>query len=204
MVVLAAQPAAMSVGASIVSDRENGFLREMLVAPVLRTTLLVGKCLGGATIATCQGVILPASAELVHIWYRPVTFGLLATELALSSLMITVLAALIAVFVRRTRTFTAVMGVLTTPLLFLSGLMFPISALPGPMSWLSLLDPLTYAVDAMRRTAGVGGPAHGPAMLSDPVTWGGLRLAPPRELAIVAGCALIALTVAARRFSRPC
>lgn len=58
VLVIAAQPAAISVGASIVWEREDGFLREMLVAPVLRVTLLIGKCLGGATVATCEGVLI--------------------------------------------------------------------------------------------------------------------------------------------------
>ncbi|MCO5967659.1 ABC transporter permease [Actinoallomurus soli] len=202
VLVLAAQPATVAVGASIVWDREDGFLREMLVAPVHRATLLIGRCLGGMTVATCQGLVILAGAGLLHIPYRPGIFGLLTAELALTSLTLTVLATTIAVFVRRPRTLTAVLGVLMAPLLFLSGTMFPISALPGWLSLLSRLDPLTYAVDAMRRTVGVDRLVHGRAMLTAPVTWGGLRPAPPVELAVVAAFTMIALVVAARRFSR--
>jgi ABC-2 type transport system permease protein len=203
VLVMAAQPAAISAGASIVWDRESGFLREMLVAPVGRGTLLTGKCLGGATVATCQGVVVLASAGLVHVPYRAGLFGLLLAELALTALAMTVLGAVIAVVIRRARTFTTVLGVLMTPLIFLSGLMFPVAAMPAWMSWLTLADPLTYAVDAMRRTIGHYQPAQRPGTLFEPVTWGGLTPAPLVELGVVAAFTLVALVVAARRFARP-
>ena len=206
VLVMAAQPAAISVGASIVWDRESGFLREMLVAPVSRGTLLTGKCVGGATVATCQGMVVLASARLIHVPYRAGLFALLLAELALTALAMTVLGALIAVLIRRARTFTTVLSVLMTPLIFLSGLMFPVAAMPAWMSWLTLADPLTYAVDAMRRTIGVYQPARrsspGGAALFEPVTWGGLRPTPLVELAVVAAFTVLALVLAARRFSR--
>lgn len=203
VLVMAAQPAAISVGASIVWDRESGFLREMLVAPVARGTLLAGKCLGGATVAACQGVVVLASAGLIHIPYRPGLFGLLLAELALTALAMTVLGAVIAVVIRRPRTFTTVLGVLMTPLIFLSGLMFPVAAMPAWMSWLTLADPLTYAVDAMRRTIGHYQPPQRAGTLFAPVSWGGLTPPPLAELGLVAAFTVVALAVAARRFARP-
>jgi ABC-2 type transport system permease protein len=203
VLVMAAQPAAISVGASIVWDRESGFLREMLVAPVGRGTLLAGKCLGGATVATCQGMVVLASAGLIHIPYRAGLFGLLLAELALTALAMTVLGAVIAVVIRRARTFTTVLSVLMTPLIFLSGLMFPVAAMPSWMSWLTLADPLTYAVDAMRRTIGLYQHTHQAQTLFAPVTWGGLRPTPLVELGVVAAFTAVALAVAARRFARP-
>jgi ABC-2 type transport system permease protein len=206
VLVMAAQPAAISVGASIVWDRESGFLREMLVAPVGRGTLLTGKCLGGATVATCQGMVVLASAGLIRVSYHSGLFALLLAELALTALAMTVLGAAIAVLIRRARTFTTVLSVLMTPLIFLSGLMFPVAAMPAWMSWLTLADPLTYAVDAMRRTIGAyqPRPRASPAgtALFEPVTWGGLHPTPLVELAVVAAFTGIALALAARRFSR--
>ncbi|GAB2836197.1 ABC transporter permease [Actinoallomurus bryophytorum] len=202
VLVMAAQPAAISVGASIVWDRESGFLREMLVAPVRRGTLLAGKCLGGATVATCQGTVVLASAGLIHVPYRPVLFALLLAELALTALAMTVLGAVVAVVIRRARTFTTVLSVLMTPLIFLSGLMFPVAAMPTWMSWLTLADPLTYAVDAMRATIGAYRPPRTSSALFEPVAWGGVHPSPPLELAVVAVFTAIALTVAARRFGR--
>jgi ABC-2 type transport system permease protein len=203
VLVMAAQPAAISVGASIVWDRESGFLREMLVAPVRRGTLLTGKCLGGATVATCQGTVVLASAGLIHVPYRPGLFALLLAELALTALAMTVLGAVVAVTIRRARTFNTVLSVLMTPLIFLSGLMFPVGAMPAWMSWLTLADPLTYAVDAMRRTVGAYQPMRRPSALFEPVAWGGRHPAPVLELGVVAAFTLVALAVAARRFSRP-
>jgi ABC-2 type transport system permease protein len=202
VLVMAAQPAAISAGASIVWDRESGFLREMLVAPVRRGTLLTGKCLGGATVATCQGTVVLASAGLIHIPYKPGLFAMLLAELALTAFAMTVLGAVVAVLIQRARTFTTVLSVLMTPLIFLSGLMFPITAMPRWMTWLTLFNPLTYAVDAMRRTvAGYRPPRHA-SSLFEPVSWGGRHPQPVLELALVAGFALVALLIAARRFAR--
>lgn len=202
VLVMAAQPAAISVGASIVWDRESGFLREMLVAPVRRGTLLAGKCLGGATVATCQGTVVLAGAGLIHIPYDPALFALLLTELALTALAMTVLGAVVAVVIRRARTFTTVLSVLMTPLIFLSGLMFPVAAMPAWMAWLTPADPLTYAVDAMRRTITAYRPSPRTSELFEPVTWAGLRPSPVLELAVVAAFTALALAVAARRFAR--
>ena len=80
-----------------------------------------------ATVATCHGVVVLASAGLVHIPYRAGLFGLLLAELALTALAMTVLGAMVAVVIRRARTFATVLSVLMTPLIFLSGLMFPVA-----------------------------------------------------------------------------
>jgi ABC-2 type transport system permease protein len=74
--------------------------------------------------------------------------------------------------------------------------------MPAWMSWLTLADPLTYAVDAMRRTIGLYHPPRRGSSLFEPVTWGGLHPAPPLELAVVAVFTVVALAVAARRFAR--
>ncbi|QUQ63715.1 ABC transporter permease [Kutzneria sp. CA-103260] len=198
VLVMAAQAPAISVGASIVWDRQSGFLREMLVAPVRRSTLLIGKCLGGATVATCQGAVVLASAGLIGVPYRVDLFAALLAELLLAALAMTAVAAVAAVTIRRVQTFNTVLTVLTTPMMFLSGLMFPVSAMPAWMATLTLVNPLTYAVDAMRRTV-VGSSDD---LLFQPVTWGGWQVPPTLELALVFGFTLVTLVVASRRFSR--
>lgn len=202
VLVMAAQPAAIAAGTSIVWDRESGFLREMLVAPVRRSTLLTAKCLGGATAATCQGMIVLASAGLIHVPYRPGLFALLLVELTLAALAMTVLATMVAVVIQRARTYSTVLSVLMTPMMFLSGMMFPVTSLPGWMSWMSLADPLTYAVDAMRRTVAAYRPAQPHGALSGSPSWGGYHPSPPLELAVVLAFTLVTLAVAARRFAR--
>jgi ABC-2 type transport system permease protein len=80
--------------------------------------------------------------------------------------------------------------------------MFPVAAMPAWMSWLTPADPLTYAVDAMRRTIAAYRPAREASALFEPVAWGGLRPSPVLELAVVAAFTAVSLTVAARRFAR--
>ncbi|MDA0566907.1 ABC transporter permease [Streptomonospora sp. S1-112] len=205
VLVMAAQAPAVSAGASIVWDRESGFLREMLVAPVRRSTLVLAKCLGGATVATCNAVVVLACAGLVGIPYHPGLLAALLAQLGLTALAMTALGAAVAVSIRRIQTFHTVLGVLMTPLLFLSGMMFPLSAMPGWMAAVALANPLTYAVDAQRRTiAAVGGadPAESAAFLST-VEWGGWQPPVALELLLVAACTAAALAWTSRRFARP-
>lgn len=202
VLVMAAQGPAVSVGASIVWDRSSGFLRGMLAAPVLRGTLLLGKCLGGATVATAQGAVVLLTAGLAGVPYRVDLFALLIGELVLAALAMTVLTALAAVVVRRAQAFNTVLTVLFTPLIFLSGLMFPISAMPPWMAALTLANPLTYVVDGMRHTiaAHLGTPAG--STIFTPVTWAGWQVPAPVELATVLAFTTATLLLAAHHFTR--
>ena len=124
--------------ASLVWDRELGFLREMLVAPVSRSSIIVGKCLGGATIAASQGVILLALAGLVDVPYDPVlilgVFGLML----LLAFTVTAFGVLVAVRIKQAQTFTYVMQMFVMPMFFLSGALYPVSGLPA---WLGGAQP---------------------------------------------------------------
>lgn len=202
VLVMAAQAPAISVGASIVWDRQTGFLREMLAAPVFRGTLLLGKCLGGATVATVQSAVVLLTAGLVGIPYHPVLFAALMAEVAVAALSMTVIAAIVAVLIKRVQTFNTVLSVLVTPMMFLSGMMFPISAMPGWMASLTLLNPLTYAVDAMRHTilGQLGAPQS--VLIFAPVEWGGWTVPAALEVALVLLFSLVALPLIGRRFAR--
>ncbi|MGK5544785.1 ABC transporter permease [Streptomyces sp. URMC 127] len=196
VLTMAVQIPAIGTGASLVQDREVGFLREMLVAPVRRGTLLLGKCAGGTTVATCQGALVLALAGTAHVPYDPALFATLAGELALSALALTALGAVAAVCITRMQTFQAVLSFAMAPLLFLSGAMFPLSGLPPWLAAICLANPLTYAVDPLRRAVAAHAPAAAPASP-------GLRLPVAAELGITAALAAAALTVAAHRFARP-
>lgn len=202
VLIMAAQVPAIAAGASIVWDRHSGFLREMLVAPVGRSTLIIGKCLGGATVATLQGSVVLASVGLIGIPYRLDLFVVLVAELWLTALAITALGAMLAVSISRIQTFNTALSVLVTLLIFLSGLMFPISTMPTWMAVVSLANPLTYALDAMRRTVAASLPDRHASPLAEPVDWAGWHPPVMLEMALVLGFALIALAVATRRFSR--
>ncbi|MFC5724839.1 ABC transporter permease [Streptomyces gamaensis] len=201
VLVMSIQQPAVAVGSSIVWDRQSGFLREMLVAPVSRASLLIGKCLGGATVATCQAVVVLASAGLAHVPYRPELFAALLAELLLVALSMTVLAAALAVSIRRVQTFNVVLTALFLPLTFLSGMMFPLSAMPGWMAALALVDPLSYAVDAMRQTV-MAFHQGGTADYFDHITWGGWQVPAAVSLGLVALATVVGLWVANRRFCK--
>jgi ABC-2 type transport system permease protein len=136
--------------ASLVWDRELGFLREMMVAPVSRSSIIVGKCLGGATIAASQGIVVLALAGLVDVPYDPVLIlGALGLMLLLA-LTVTAFGILVAVWIKQAQTFTSVMQMFVMPMFFVSGAFYPLSGLPTWLGVLNRLDPLTYAVDPMR------------------------------------------------------
>jgi ABC-2 type transport system permease protein len=190
--------------ASLVWDRELGFLRELLAAPVSRSSILIGKCLGGATVACTQGVILLALAGLVGVPYDPLlllgVFGLL---LGLS-LAVTAFGVLVAVRIRRAQTFMYVTQMLVMPLFFVSGAFFPVSGLPDWLRILNRVDPLTYAVDPMRRLVfdhlEVSELAR--RTLDPGVSWWGWQLPAAFEAAMVLAMGLVMMGLAIRHFSR--
>jgi len=142
---------AMFSAASIVWDREFGFLREMMVAPIRRSSIVVGKCLGGATVAGFQGLIVIALAGLVHVPYDPLLLlGIFLLQLALA-FAITAFGVMIAVRIKQMQSFMGVMQMVVMPMFFISGALFPVAGLPAWLAVLNRLDPLTYAVDPMRR-----------------------------------------------------
>lgn len=143
---------AMFSAVSIVWDREFGFLREMLVAPVRRGSILVGKCLGGATVATVQGLIVLVLAPLVKVPYNPVMIVELIVELFVVSFTITAFGLLIASRIQQMQAVFGIMQMLLLPLSFLSGALYPIKGLPGWMAVIVHVNPLTYGVHAVRST----------------------------------------------------
>jgi ABC-2 type transport system permease protein len=148
---LAVMFTAMFSAASIVWDREFGFLREMMVAPVRRSSIVIGKCLGGATVASFQGIILLALAGTVHVPYDPaLILGVFGLQLLLA-FSITAFGVMVAVRITSMQSFMGLMQMVVMPMFFISGAMFPVSNLPGWLAFLNRIDPLTYAVDPMRR-----------------------------------------------------
>jgi ABC-2 type transport system permease protein len=137
-------------GISMVWDREFGFLREMLVAPVSTTAILTGKCVGGATVAALQSLVLLALAGLVGVPYSPVMLLSLAGLLFLMAFMITALGMLLAARIKQVQSAMPVVQLIITPLMFMSGALFPLSGLPSWLAVLIRLNPMTYAVEPMR------------------------------------------------------
>jgi ABC-2 type transport system permease protein len=195
---------AMINAASLVMDRELGFLREMMVAPVRRSSIVLGKCLGGTTIATAQGVILLALAGLVHVPYDPLLLlGIFGLQL-LIAFAVTTLGLMVATTVTQAQTFNSVMQMLVFPTVFLSGAMYPVSGLPSWLGAVNRLNPLTYAVDPMRRLVfdrlDISEAAR--RALAPGVTWWGWPVPTLIELVIVLALGLAMLAAAIFQFSR--
>jgi ABC-2 type transport system permease protein len=196
---------AMFNAVSIVWDRELGFLREMLVAPVRRSSLVLGKCIGGATVATMQGAVLIVLAGLVHVPYKPLLILELVGALILTSFAMTAFGVMVASRLKDIQSFQTVMQLAVMPMFFLAGVLFPLSNIPTWLKILTRFDPLTYAVDPMRRAviSSLNGPGAAVLRRLDPgVTWGSWRIPVGAELAVVALFALVALAVAIVQFGR--
>jgi ABC-2 type transport system permease protein len=195
--------AAMFSAASIVWDREFGFLREMMVAPVRRSSIVIGKCLGGACVASLQGVILICLAGVVHVPYDPLLLlGIFGLQLLLA-FSITAFGVMVAARIRQMQSFMGVMQMIVMPMFFISGALFPVSNLPSWLAFLNRIDPLTYAVDPMRRLVfahlDISDAAR--AALDPGVTWGGWHLPAAFEAAVVAALGLVMLAIAIWEFS---
>jgi ABC-2 type transport system permease protein len=190
--------------ASIVWDREFGFLREMLVAPVRRWAIVVGKCLGGATVATFQGLIFLALAGVAHVPYNPLLLLTLVGELLLLSFTLTAFGVMMAARIKQIQAFMALTQLFVLPLFFLSGALYPLNGLPAWLTVLTRLDPLTYIVDPMRQAVFDHLSVSPLALnaLSPGVTWGGWLVPLGLSLAIVAAMGLAMLGIAIAEFRK--
>jgi ABC-2 type transport system permease protein len=183
---------------SIIWDREFGFLKEVLVAPVPRWAVAVGKILGGATVAVAQSIVLILLGPLAGVWPWPV---LRVVEILLLcfliSFAVTSLGVAIAARMRSMQGFQMLMNFLVMPLYFLSGAMFPLATAPAWMQPLMKVDPLTYGVDALRNVVFAG------ALLEDEAHRAGLiRWDLATDVGVLALLAVVLATVAALRFGR--
>jgi ABC-2 type transport system permease protein len=194
---------AMFSAASIVWDREFGFLREMMVAPVRRSSIVIGKCLGGATVASFQGVILLCLAGAVHVPYDPaLILGVFGLQLLLA-FSITAFGVMVAARIKQMQSFMGVMQMIVMPMFFISGALFPVSNLPGWLAVLNRIDPLTYAVDPMRRLvfSHLDISAAARKALDPGVTWWGWHVPALLEAGVVLALGLVMLAIAIWEFN---
>lgn len=149
--------AAMQSAISIIWDREFGFLKEVLAAPVSRLSIILGKILGGATQATLQGIITLCFAPLIGLWLAPATILALVVMMFMISVALTALGVVIASRMESFEGFGTISNFVVMPMYFLSGAIYPTSTAPDWMKPLITINPLSYGVDAMRQvTIGVG------------------------------------------------
>jgi ABC-2 type transport system permease protein len=138
-------------GMEIIWDKQFGFLKETLVAPVSRLNIMIGRTLGGATVATLQGIIvflisLAVGFRPTNIAFLPVAF----LVMALIALFFTAMGTAIASLLEDMQGFQMIMNFLVMPIFFLSGALFPLTGLPSSIDIIARLNPLTYGVDGLR------------------------------------------------------
>lgn len=136
---------------SVVWDREFGFLREVLVAPVSRTSVALGKVAGGSTVAMFQGGIILLLAPLIGVALTVGEVLLLLMLMLLLAAVMTSFGLLIAARQKTMEGFQMIMQFLLMPMLFVSGAFFPLQGIPTWLLWLAKANPVTYGVDALRQ-----------------------------------------------------
>src|SRR6478609_655583 len=138
-------------GIGLLWDRQFGFLKETLVAPVPRITVMIGKTLGGATVATIQGLIVLVICLLAG--FRPVNWLMVPIAILFMILTAVVFAGLGVAIGSRLQDIQGmqlIMNFVVLPIYFLSGALFPLTGLPTALAVITRIDPLTYGIDALR------------------------------------------------------
>jgi ABC-2 type transport system permease protein len=170
-------------GMGLLWDRQFGFLKETLVAPVPRVQIMLGRTLGAATVAMCQGLLVGVIAAIAG--FRVVDARMAPLALVFLALIACVFAALgtaIGSALENMQGFQMIMSFLVMPIFFLSGALYPLNNLPGPMTVITMLDPLTYGVDGLRHSLigvvhfGIGRDISVMVVVATLLVWLGSRL----------------------------
>jgi len=179
-------------GISVVWDREFGFLKEILVAPIGRTGIVLGKAIGATFVALLQALIMLVLAPFLGVSLSPGLVAGLIPLVVVISLGLSGLGILIASFMTSQQGFQVLIQILIFPLIFLAGVFFPVNAVPLWMEVISKINPLTYGVDAIRQlflgsNVGLGVAVFGHTMtiIEEVIVVGGLS-------AILLGGAIVA------------
>jgi len=151
IVAMSVLTSSLFAGVSVVWDREFGFLREILVAPIGRSGIVLGKAIGATITALLQVTIMLILAPVLGVSLTPATIAQLIPVVTILALGLSGLGILIASFMTSQQGFQLVIQLLIFPLIFLAGVFFPVNNVPGWLEVISKLNPLTYGVDAIRQ-----------------------------------------------------
>lgn len=135
---------------SIIWDKEFGFMKEMLVAPISRFSLVVGKALSGTAVSTLQAFVILLLFPVVGLKLGVLQILLILGITMLLSFCISALGILIASFYENFESFSVIMNFIVMPMFFLSGAMYPVSLLPHVLGLFTRINPLTYGIDALK------------------------------------------------------
>ena len=176
---------------SIVWDREFGFMKEMLVAPISRLSIVFGKAISGTLISVAQAVIILVLIPFLGIQITVMQFIEVIAISLLVSFCITSLGILIAARLTSFDGFNIIMNFLVMPMLFLSGAMYPVTSMPPLLRYLTQINPLTYGIDAFKH-----------ALLPSATPPLGPEFPLSLDLFLVTAISIIMLTLAALSFSQ--
>lgn len=137
-------------GVSVIWDREFGFWKEIMVAPVSRTSIVIGKALGSGTSALIQGSIMLPLAFLIGVHLSPLSVIILIPTMILIAIGLVCIGLLIASVINSMEAFNFIMSLVVMPMFFTSGALFPLTSAPDWLKSFSYANPLTYGVDALR------------------------------------------------------
>ncbi len=181
IVAMTVLTSSLFAGVSVVWDREFGFLREILVAPIGRTGIVLGKAVGATITGLIQVAIMLVLAPFLGVTLSPAILLGLIPMVAILALGLSGLGILIATFMTSQQGFQLVIQLLIFPLIFLAGVFFPVNDVPAWLAVISKLNPLTYGVDAIRQiflgtspTLGVTVLGHTMTTIQDVIVVGGL------------------------------
>ncbi len=187
---------------SIVLDRQFGFLKEVLVAPVSRTSIAFGKILGGSTTAMVQGTIMLLLAPFVGISLSVGMFFALIPVMFLSAFMLTSIGLVVASRMKTTEGFQMIMNFIMMPMFFLSGALFPLTNLPGWMEFLAKINPASYAIDLIRQVTFTFIDIPSPVLDSLILELFGTKVTILADIGIVVGFGIVMLSVGVALFRK--
>jgi ABC-2 type transport system permease protein len=135
---------------SIIWDKEFGFMKEMLAAPVSRISIVIGKALSGTVVSTIQALVIMFLFPFVGLHFTVIQFVQALLISMLLSFCLSAFGILIATFYENLESFSVIMNFIIMPMFFLSGAMYPVKLLPHVLSFLTRINPLTYGIDALK------------------------------------------------------
>jgi ABC-2 type transport system permease protein len=200
IIVMAVLFTAIMSAISVVWDREFGFLKEVLVAPVPRWAVAVGKALGGSTTAVFQGVVILVFAPFIGVGLTPLAVVELLPTMFLTAFAMCAVGLVIAAHLTSMEGFQVVMNFLLMPMFFLSGALFPLGNLPPWLTVLTRLDPVTYGVDAIRRIVLLNGGVPDSIVDQLGVSLFGAPMSIALDLVLLAAFAGLMIALAMRAF----
>ena len=195
-------------GTSVVVDREHGFLKEVLVAPLSRVGVILGKALGGSITSLLQGMIMLVIAPIIGLSITPLLVVKLLPTLLILSLALSGLGILMATRMHSQQGFQFLMQLIVFPLMFLAGVFFPVDGVPVWLQIVAKVNPLTYGVDAIRQIflapqiTNAAAEISGGEVVSTGITLSGHRMGLVEDIMVIGLIGFVLLLAGVWSFSR--